>query len=50
MSENNGLSLLAFKTLHILSLALHDKCNYARADLPFPVPNKEIGDVCTQTT
>ena len=50
MSENNGLSLLAFKTLHILSLTLHDKCNYAHTDLPFPVPNKEIGDIYTQST
>ena len=50
MSENNGLSLLAFKTLHILSLTLHDKCNYAHTDLPFPVAKKEIGDICTLTT
>ena len=50
MSENNGLSLLAFKTLRILSLTLHDKCNYVCADLPFPVANKETGDIYTQTT
>ena len=49
MSENSG-PFLAFKTLHILSLTLHDKFSYARADLPFPVANKETGDICTQTT